>query len=85
MNRAGPLLLALVALVALAAPALAPNPPDRTFADSLYAPPSRVHIVHDGLRVRFIYPQRLISRLERRYEEDTRRPVALRWFTGGVW
>lgn len=71
--------------MALAAPALAPNPPDRTFADSLYAPPSRVHIVHDGLRMPFIYPQRLISRLERRYEEDTRRPVALRWFTGGVW
>lgn len=83
MRRAGHFLLALVALVAVAAPWLAPNPPDRSFADSLYAPPSRVHIFHDGLRTPFIYPQRLLSRLERRFEDDRLRPVALRWFTAG--
>lgn len=94
MRRAGQLLLAFVILVSLAAPWLAPNSPDRGFEDSLYAPPTRVHVVGDppspssgetsgGLRAPFIYPQRLVSRLERRFEDDTQRPAPLRWFAGG--
>ena len=92
MKRAGRCLLALVALVALAAPWMAPNPPDRGFTGLLYAPPTSVHLFHDppprspgaaGLRAPFIYPHRLVSRLERRFEEDVARPVALRWFTDG--
>jgi peptide/nickel transport system permease protein len=31
----------------------------------------------------FIYQQRLLSRLERRFEEDVNRPVPLQWFGGG--
>lgn len=83
MRRAGLTLVALVALVALAAPWLAPNPPDRGFAQSLYAPPTAIHVFDEGPRPPFIYPQRLVSRLERRFEDDTGRPVRLRWFADG--
>lgn len=87
MKRAGQWLLAAVAVVACAAPWLAPNPPDRRFADSLYAPPTPVHVfVGAGFSrpgAPFIYPQRLVSRLERRFEEDVTRPVPLRWFADG--
>lgn len=80
MRRAGQFLLALVALIAVAAPWLAPNPPDRSFAGFLYAPPTPVRLIG---RAPAIYPQRLVSRLERRFEEDTRHPVRLQWFTSG--
>ena len=83
MRLAGQLLLALVVLVSLTAPWLAPNPPERSFPDALYAPPTRVHVLREGLRTPFMYPLRLVSRLERRFEEDTLRPVPLRWFTAG--
>ena len=48
MKRAGRVLLALVVLVAAAAPWLAPNPPDRVFDDLLYAPPTPLHLFRDG-------------------------------------
>jgi peptide/nickel transport system permease protein len=84
MRRAGLVLLVLVMAVALLAPWLAPNPPAQTFADALYAPPTRVRVVHEGeLRAPFIYPQRLVSRLERRFEEDRARVVTLEWFARG--
>lgn len=83
MRRAGLTLIAIVAIVALGAPWLAPNPPDRSFPQSLYAPPTAVHVVRDGVQAPFIYQQRLISRLERRFEEEVNRPVPLRWFNGG--
>jgi peptide/nickel transport system permease protein len=80
MRRAGLTLVAIVALVALGAPWLAPNPPDRSFPQSLYAPPTVVHL--RGVRP-FIYQQRLISRLERRFEDDVSRAVPLQWFADG--
>jgi peptide/nickel transport system permease protein len=80
MKRAGQILLAFVILVGLGAPWLAPNAPEQSFEDSLYAPPSRIHMSVSGP---FIYPQRLVSRLERRFEEDTTRPVPLRWIAAG--
>ena len=83
MRRAGHLLLALVALVALAAPWLAPNPPDRSFAGFLYAPPTPVRLFRGGPRIPFFYPLRLVNRLERRFEEDRLHPLPLQWFTGG--
>jgi peptide/nickel transport system permease protein len=93
MRRAGRWLLALVGLVALGAPWLAPNPPERSFAGSLYAPPTAVRVFHrqpsqrlgggGSLRLPFIYQQRLVSRLERRFEEDVTRPIPLQWFTAG--
>jgi peptide/nickel transport system permease protein len=79
VKRAGRILLGLVVLVAAAAPWLAPNPPDRTFAELLYAPPTPIRFTP----VPSIYPQRLVSRLERRFEEDAQHPARLRWFTAG--
>jgi peptide/nickel transport system permease protein len=76
-------MLALVAIVAAAAPWLAPNPPERRFDSHLYAPPTRVHMFDSGPRAPFIYQARLISRLERRFEDDRTRAVPLRWFTAG--
>ena len=46
MRRFGLALLLLVAVAAACAPWLSPNPPDRRFPELLYAPPTRVHIVH---------------------------------------
>ena len=79
MKRAGRLLLGLVVLIAAAAPWLAPNPPERAFAQLLYAPPTPIRFTPTPS----IYPQRLVSRLERRFEEDRQHPAPLRWFTGG--
>jgi len=84
MKRAAWSLLLLIAIAALAAPWLAPNPPNQRFDDLLYAPPTPVHILSDGLRAPFINPWRLVSRLERRFDADTFVHVSLRWFTGGT-
>jgi peptide/nickel transport system permease protein len=73
------MLLALVVMIAAAAPWLAPNPPDRAFAQFLYAPPTPIRFTP----VPSIYPQRLVSRLERRFEEDAEHPAPLRWLTDG--
>ncbi len=83
MRRAGQLLLALVLLVSAGAPWLAPNPPDRTFPDLLYAPPTRVHLPEVGAPGLHFHSLRLVSRLERRFEEDRNQPVRLQWFTDG--
>ena len=80
MKKAGLALFTLVLFVALAAPWLAPNAPDRSFADLLYAPPTPVRV---GMSGPYIYPQRLVSRLERRFEPDTTRPATLQWFSNG--
>ena len=86
MKRAGRVLLALVVLVAIAAPWLAPNPPAQVFDDLLYAPPTRLRLLAPGGFGEagfYIYPQRLVSRLERRFEQDREHPAALHWFTDG--
>ena len=81
---AGAALLALAALAAAAAPALAPNPPDARFADHVHAPPTHPRLWHDGAPRRpFIYPWRLVNRLERRYARE-RVPVGLEWLKGGT-
>jgi peptide/nickel transport system permease protein len=82
MKRVGLALLALVSAFALLAPVLAPNDPDKAFRDFLFAPPSRVYLRSEsGAWVApYTYPLRLVSRLERRYEEDRSRPVPLQWF-----
>jgi peptide/nickel transport system permease protein len=79
VKRAGRVLLALVVLVAIAAPWLAPNPPAQVFDDLLYAPPTPIRFTP----LPSIYPQRLVSRLERRFEQDREHPAALQWFTDG--
>jgi len=84
MRRAAWALLVLVAIAALAAPWLAPNPPNQRFDDLLYAPPTPIHIFSDGLTAPFINPSRIVSRIERRFEADPSTRVALRWFSGGT-
>ena len=63
----------------------APNSPRRQFRDHLYAPPMRPRIVDESgsLRAPFVYPLRLVDRVERRYEEDRTRRLPLTWFTAG--
>lgn len=81
---AGAALLAGIAGLALFAPVLAPNPPDKQFADRAYAPPMRIHMRDaSGLRMPFVYPQMLQDRLAREYRDDTTAPRALTWFSGG--
>ncbi|HEY3383185.1 MAG TPA: ABC transporter permease [Vicinamibacterales bacterium] len=77
-------LLAVVALSAVAAPVLAPHDAGEAFRGFLYAPPMRPHVVADDgtWRAPFVYPLRLVSRLEQRYEEDRAHPASLAFFSG---
>jgi peptide/nickel transport system permease protein len=77
--------LVLIALLALAAPALAPNDPGETFRAFLYAPPMRPHVIGPGgtWQWPFVHPLVLASRLEQRYEVDVSRSVPLQFFAGG--
>ncbi len=72
MKRAAAAGLASIVLLAALAPWLAPNDPGRTFRGFLHAPPMPPRLVDaDGRWQRpFVYPLRLVSRLEQRYEED---------------
>jgi peptide/nickel transport system permease protein len=77
--------LAFAAGAAIAAPALTPHRPERQFAE-FYAPPMppRVRDAEGRWRLPFVYPVRLVDRLERRYEIDRSRPVPIRWLANGV-
>jgi peptide/nickel transport system permease protein len=85
MKTAGAAALALVALLALAAPLLAPHDPGETFRGFLSAPPMRPHVVaNDGSwHLPFVHPLRLASRLEQRYDEDASREIPLVFLSGG--
>jgi peptide/nickel transport system permease protein len=83
MKRAGALLLGIIVVAACGASWFAPNPPNRRFADLLYAPPTRVHL-GDGVAAPHVHPLRIASRLERSFDEDRSTHVRLRWFTDGV-
>lgn len=82
-RAAGAVLIALLVLLAISAPYLSPHDPATPFADFVQAPPALPHILDDEgrLRMPFVYPLRLVDRLERRYVEDRTRPLTIRWFT----
>ncbi len=82
MRTPGLVLLLAIVLAAAAAPWLAPNDPNRRFPDLMYAPPTRVHLFGDDAAL-YINSQRLISRLERKFEDDLSQPVAVRFFSNG--
>jgi peptide/nickel transport system permease protein len=82
VRKAGIVLLSLVIGAAILAPWLAPNDPNRRFPDLIYAPPTAVHLFGDAGAL-YIYSPRLVSRLERRFEEDRSKPVALRFLHDG--
>jgi peptide/nickel transport system permease protein len=76
-------LLAAIVVITVMAPWIAPNPAAQTFPQLQYAPPTLVHVWDGGLRAPFIYRQRLVSRLERRFETMRGDRVPLRWFVDG--
>ena len=84
-RTAGAALLAVIALAAIAAPVLTPHTAEQQFAE-IYAPPMppRFRDAEGRWRRPFVYPVRLVDRLERRYDVDRRRPVPIRWFAGGT-
>jgi peptide/nickel transport system permease protein len=84
-RRAGAAIVAASALVALAAPLLAPNEVGTRFDRLLNAPPTvpRVRDAAGTLHAPFIYPWNLVNQLEQQYQEDRSTRVPLRWLTGG--
>jgi len=74
-------LIATLALVALAAPSVAPYDPEAQHRDFLFAPPMPPRIVHAAsLRAPFVYPIALADRLSQRYQENRDRTQPLPWF-----
>jgi peptide/nickel transport system permease protein len=86
MRRVALCILGLIALVAAGAPALTPHDPHQPFRESLFGPPMRPHVIDDdgAWHAPFVYPQRLVNRLERRYAEDRSIRIPLVWFSRGV-
>ena len=82
----GATLLGIIAGSALAAPVLTTHSPVRQYVEYPQAPPMWPRIIDRDGQVRrpFVYPIRLVDRLERRYEEDRDRPMTIRWFAGGA-
>ena len=86
MRTTGLIILGVVILAALAAPALSPHGSTQEFRAFLYAPPMRPHVIDEQGKWHrpFIHPLVLASRLEQRYEEDRSRRVPIEFFSGGV-
>jgi peptide/nickel transport system permease protein len=84
-HRIGAGLVVLAALIAVAAPAIAPHTTSDRFGGLLNAPPTAIHVRDDSgsFRAPFIYPWRRVSQLEQRYEEERQTPVPLVWLSGG--
>ena len=70
---------------AVAAPWIAPHGPTEPFREFLFARPMLPHIIDNEGRWHppFIHPQRLVNRLEQRYEEDRARRIALSFLSQG--
>jgi peptide/nickel transport system permease protein len=85
MRRLGLALLAAAAIAALGAPVLAPHQPDEYFRALVNAPPTLPHVIDDAgaWHAPFIYPLRLVDRLEQRFEQDRSTRIPLTWFSGG--
>jgi peptide/nickel transport system permease protein len=79
MTKVGWIILVLMTLGAAAAPMVAPHDPAEDFRAYIDAPPMRPHVIDDdgGGHLPFVYPLRLVSRLEQRYDEDRTRRVPL--------
>jgi peptide/nickel transport system permease protein len=73
VRRGAVVLLGVLALLAVAAPLVAPHDPAERFSDLPDAPPTRVRLfTADGRWCGLCFhPQRLVSRLERRFQPDT--------------
>ena len=84
-RAAGLTLVTLAALVAAAAPVVAPHQVDTRFPRLLNAPPTRPYVQDEAgaWHAPFIYPWRLVNQLEQRYEEDRSTRIPLIWLAGG--
>ena len=73
-------------VAALGAPWFAPYAGDIQARGFLNAPPTFPHVQDDGgaWHAPFIYPWKLTSQLEQRYEQDRSQRVHLAWFDGDV-
>jgi hypothetical protein len=75
---AGPIVIGVLAAVATAGGWISPHDPAAQHPDFVYAPPMRPRLVDQGrLRTPFVYPIRIVDRLERKYEEDRDNPIPL--------
>jgi peptide/nickel transport system permease protein len=85
VKKIGIVLVVVMMVAAAGAPVIAPYAADRAFRGWLNAPPTVTHVVDDegGWHAPFIYPWRLTSQLEQRYEQDRSRRVPLLWLAGG--
>ena len=78
-------IITLAGVAVLGGALIAPHASGEQFRDFLFAPPMRVHLRDIGgdWHAPFVYPLRLVDRVERRYEEDRTRRVPLVWFSEG--
>lgn len=85
-SRAAIVLVTVLAAVTLGAGALTSHDPGRQFPDFGFAPPMRPHVFDEDGRLHrpFVYPIRLVDRLEHRFVEDRSTRILLEWFTGGA-
>jgi peptide/nickel transport system permease protein len=74
---AGWTLIAIVAVVAIASPVLAPHRPGEQLDERAYAPPTYVHVWDHGFHAPFIRPMTLVDPLRRVYavDEQARAPL----------
>jgi peptide/nickel transport system permease protein len=84
-RRLGLMLVAFAAAAAIGAPIVSPHTVDDRFPGLLNAPPTIPHIIADDgtLHAPFIYPWRVVSQLEQRYEADRAHRVPLAWMRRG--
>ncbi len=82
---AGMVLVGAIASLAIGASVIAPHDPGYQFPDMSYAPPTRPHVLDQDGRIHppFIYPLRLVNRLEHTFVEDRSVRVPLVWFESG--
>jgi peptide/nickel transport system permease protein len=84
------IMLAALAVLVIAGPALAPYDPARPFDGYPFAPPMRPHVIDDQGRwhLPFAYPVHVVDRIERTYGEDRSRRIGLTsaepWFLLGA-
>ena len=80
-TRRAAILLAVLTLVVVGAPWLAPYNPEQQNREFFHAPPMPPRLIDgDGVHAPFVYPVKLADRLESRYEEDRSQRVPLPWF-----
>ena len=80
----GLVVLGIILAALVAAPVLAPNPPDHLFDEQAFAPPMLPRVMDaNGLRRPFVYPWRVSGQWTRRFEADRSRPLEIRFFEDG--